>query len=46
MGQPQENRALDRPNLALCVRHRRICLLDALQMVSAGSVTSNLALHR
>lgn len=46
MGPAQENRALDHPDLALCIRHGRVCVLDALQIVSARSVTSNLALNR
>ena len=44
MGSPQANRALDDPNLALRVSHRRVRVLDALQVVSARDVTSNLAL--
>jgi len=44
MGSPQANRALDNPNLALRLSHRRVRVLDALQVVSAGGVTSNLAL--
>ena len=46
MGPPQADRALDDPNLALCLSHRCACLPDALQMVSAGDVTANLALGR
>jgi hypothetical protein len=30
---------LDDPDLALRLCHRRVCLFDALQMVSTGSVT-------
>ena len=44
MGSPQANRALDGPNLALRLNHRRVRVLDALQVVSARGVTSNLAL--
>ena len=44
MGSPQANRALDGPNLALRLSHRRVRVLDALQVVSARGVTSNLAL--
>ena len=44
MGSAQANRALDDPNLALCLIHRCACVLDALQMVSPGNVTPNLAL--
>lgn len=39
MGSTQTNRALDDPDLALCLGHRRVCVFDALQMVSAGGVT-------
>jgi hypothetical protein len=46
MGSPQANRALDDPNLALRLGHRRAGLFDALQMVSARDVTPNLALGR
>jgi hypothetical protein len=35
---------LDGPNLALRLSHRRVRVLDALQVVSARGVTSNLAL--
>jgi hypothetical protein len=35
---------LDGPNLALRLGHRRSRVLDALQVVSARGVTSNLAL--
>src|SRR5206468_2295953 len=31
--------ALDHPNLAVCLGHRRACVFDALQMVSSGTVT-------
>ena len=44
MGSPQANRALDDPNLALRLSHRRVRVFDALQVVSARGVTSNLAL--
>jgi len=44
MGSPQANRALDDPNLALRLGHRRVRVLDALQVVSARGVASNLAL--
>ena len=44
MGSSQANRALDDPNLALRLSHRRARVLDALQVVSARGVTSNLAL--
>ncbi len=46
MGSPQTNRALDDPDLALCLSYRCACILDALQMVPAGDVTPNLALGR
>jgi len=46
MGSPQANRALDNPNLALRLSHRRPRVFDALQMVSARDVTPNLALGR
>ncbi len=46
MGSPQENRALDHPNLALRVSHRRACVLDALSVVSPKGVRSILALSR
>lgn len=46
MGSSQANCALDDPDLALCFHHGRACVLDALQMVSAGDVTPNLALGR
>src|SRR5215471_10044459 len=40
MGPSQTDRALDDPNLALCVRHRSSRLFDALPMVpSAGALT-------
>ena len=39
MGSPQAHRALDDPNLAIRFCHGRVCLFDALQMVSTGSVT-------
>jgi hypothetical protein len=35
---------LDDPNLALRLRHRRVRVFDALQVVSARGVTPNLAL--
>ncbi len=39
MGPAQADRALDDPNLALCVRHRSSRLFDALPMVpSAGAL--------
>ena len=44
MGSPHANRALDGPNLALRLSHRRARVLDALQVVSARGVTANLAL--
>jgi hypothetical protein len=44
MGSPQANRALDDPNLALCLGHGRARVLDSLQVVSASGVTANLAL--
>ena len=44
MGSPQTNRALDDPDLALCLGHRRARIFDALQVVSARGVTRNLAL--
>jgi len=44
MGSPQTDRALDDPDLALCLGHRRARIFDALQVVSAGGVTRNLAL--
>jgi hypothetical protein len=44
MGSPQANRALDDPNLALRLSHRGVRVLNALQVVSARGVTSNLAL--
>jgi len=46
MGSPQANRALDDPDLALCLSHRRACVFGALQMVSFGRLTPNLALGR
>jgi len=39
MGPAQVDRALDHPNLAVCLGHRRACVFDALQMVSSGTVT-------
>jgi len=39
MGPAQTDRALDDPDLALRLCHRRVCLFNALQMVSTGSVT-------
>ena len=39
MGSPQANRALDDPNLALRLSHRRVRVFDALQVVSARGVT-------
>ena len=44
VGSPQANRALDNPNLALRLSHRGVRVLNALQVVSAGGVSSNLAL--
>ena len=44
VGSPQANSALDDPNLALCLSHRGVRILNALQVVSAWGVTSNLAL--
>jgi len=38
MGWSQADRALDDPNLALRLRHGSVCVFDALQMVSSGSV--------
>src|SRR5436190_48184 len=38
MGSSQTDRALDDPNLAIRLGHRRVCVFDALQMVSSGSV--------
>src|SRR6266404_3130893 len=38
MGSSQADRALDDPNLAVRLRHGRVCVFDALQMVSSGSV--------
>src|SRR5262249_7190016 len=38
MGSPQANRALDDPNLAVRLGHRRVCVFYALQMVSSWSV--------
>ncbi len=35
VGSPSPNCALDHPDLALCFGHRRACLFNALQMVSA-----------
>jgi hypothetical protein len=37
---------LDDPNLALRLSHRGVRVLNALQVVSTGGVTSNLALDR
>ena len=45
MGSPQTNRALDDPDLALCLGHRRARVFNALQVVSARGVTPNLALN-
>jgi hypothetical protein len=44
MGSAQANRALDDPNLALRLSHRGVRVLNALQVVSPGGLTSNLAL--
>ena len=44
VGSPQANSALDDPNLALRLSHRGVRVLNALQVVSAWGVTSNLAL--
>ena len=44
VGSPQANRSLDDPNLALRLSHRGVRVLNALQVVSTGGVTSNLAL--
>jgi len=44
VGSPQANRALDDPDLALCLSHRRVCVFDALQVVSSWNVMPNLAL--
>ena len=38
MGSSQADRALDDPNLAVRLRYGRVCVFDALQMVSSGSV--------
>src|SRR5207245_10164461 len=38
MGSPQADRALDDPNLAIRLRHRRVCVFNALQMVSSRNV--------
>lgn len=38
MGSPQANCALDNPDLALCLGHRRARLFDALQVVPARNV--------
>ena len=38
MGSSQADRALDDPNLAVRLRHGRVCVFDALQMVSSGNV--------
>ena len=46
MESPQADRALDDPDLALRLGHRRAGLFDALQVVSARDVTPNLALGR
>ena len=39
MGPAQTHRALDNSNLALRLNHRGVCVFDALQMVSSGTVT-------
>ena len=44
VGSPQANSTLDDPNLALRLSHRGVRVLNALQVVSAWGVTSNLAL--
>jgi hypothetical protein len=44
VGSAQANSALDDPNLALRLSHRGVRVPNALQVVSAGGVTSNLAL--
>lgn len=44
MGSPQANCALDNPDLALRLGHRRARIFDALQVVSTGGVMPNLAL--
>ena len=38
MGSSQADRALDDPNLAVRLRYGRVCVFDALQMVSSGNV--------
>lgn len=38
MGSPQADRTLDDPNLVIRFRHGRVCVFNALQMVSSGSV--------
>ena len=38
MGSSQADRALDDPNLAVRLRYGRVCIFDALQMVSSGNV--------
>jgi hypothetical protein len=38
MGSSQADRALDDPNLAIRFRHGRVCVFNALQMVSSGNV--------
>ena len=38
MGSSQADRAVDDPNLAVRLDHRGICVLNALQVVSSGSV--------
>ena len=43
MGSSQADRAMDDPNLAVRLGHRRVCVLDALQMVSAGNVMQAIA---
>src|SRR5438552_17942177 len=44
MGSPQANRALDDPDLALCLSHRRVCIFDDLHIVSSAALTPNPAL--
>ena len=39
MGSTQADRALDNPNLAVRLGHRRVCLFNALQMVPSRNVT-------
>ena len=36
MGPARADRALDGPDLALCLCHRRACVFDAIQVVSSA----------